>query len=88
MSFTFDVITDRWGTDNGIPCRDVVEAKLYEVAYVVFPAYPTTEAGLRAKESGLSPDENRVLQKMNLALGEAYALKLRRKRLDLELRVD
>lgn len=47
MSFIFDVIDDSWETRDGFKHRVVTEADLYEVAFVFFPAYPETSAGLR-----------------------------------------
>lgn len=47
MSFIFDVQDDAWETRDGIPHRTVKRADLYEVAFVFFPAYPETSAGMR-----------------------------------------
>lgn len=50
MSFIFEAAQggDRWYTEDGERRRDVSKAKLYEVSFVVFPAYPTTEAAMRS----------------------------------------
>lgn len=50
MSFVFsvDVGGDRWGNEDGVKTRDVTKATLYEVSFVVFPAYPETEAAMRS----------------------------------------
>lgn len=48
MSFIFDVLDDDWSMKDGKRHRVVKKADLYEVAFVFFPAYPETEAGLRS----------------------------------------
>ncbi len=48
MSFYFDVKEDKWDRSNAVFARDVVEAEIYEVSFVVFPAYPQTEVALRS----------------------------------------
>lgn len=49
MSFGFDAIKDRWSRDaDGGDLRTLVEVRLFEVSPVAFPAYPTTEVGLRS----------------------------------------
>jgi HK97 family phage prohead protease len=48
MSFIFDVLDDKWESRDGVPHRTVTKADLYEVAFVFFPAYEQTSAGLRA----------------------------------------
>jgi HK97 family phage prohead protease len=47
MSFIFDVLDDDWSMKDGKRHRTVKKADLYEVAFVFFPAYPETEAGMR-----------------------------------------
>lgn len=47
MSFIFDVTDDQWSKRDGKSHRTVKKADLYEVSFVVFPAYPQTDAGLR-----------------------------------------
>lgn len=48
MSFIFDVTRDMWGREDDVPLRTVVIADIYEVAFVHFPAYAVTSAGMRA----------------------------------------
>lgn len=48
MSFMFDDVDVEWGTHDGKTSRDVVKAKLHEVSFVTMPAYPDTQAGVRA----------------------------------------
>lgn len=47
MSFIFDVLDCTNEMRDGRPHRIVQKADLYEVAFVFFPAYPETSAGLR-----------------------------------------
>jgi uncharacterized protein len=53
MSFIFDVVYpdgDVWerSDDAEHPMRTVVKANIYEVSFVTFPAYPSTDATLRS----------------------------------------
>lgn len=51
MSFGFEVISDRWGEEEGMDMRELHKVKLYDVSPVTFPAYPQTDVGIRsAKE--------------------------------------
>lgn len=48
MSFAFSVVRDDWETDErGAKVRSLKEVRLHEVSPVSFPAYPTTEVGVR-----------------------------------------
>jgi HK97 family phage prohead protease len=55
MSFGFEVLRDSWETvdlnDDGAQAdlRTLEEVRLWEVSAVTFPAYPQTDAGLRAQ---------------------------------------
>lgn len=69
MSFVFDVVTDNWHRENSVPSRDVSEARLYEVSFVIFPAYPQTTAGLRALP-GSEEEREAVMGRMRAALVE------------------
>lgn len=52
MSFRFEVIQDkiRRDTEDRVPERTITEVKLHELGPVVFPAYDTTEVGVRSRE--------------------------------------
>jgi hypothetical protein len=41
------VVDEKWEKRGGTPHRTVIKADLYEVAFVFFPAYQETSAGLR-----------------------------------------
>ena len=62
-SFGFQVIRERWGsgkTDTGdeIDERHVLEARLFDVSVVTYPAYPQTESQVRSllQAAGLDMD--------------------------------
>lgn len=62
-SFAFQTIRDRWGTgkdDAGIEIdeRHLLEARLFDVSVVTYPAYPQTEAQVRSllRVAGLDVD--------------------------------
>lgn len=85
MSFIFDVIEDVWGTKDGKRHRTVKKADLYEVAFVFFPAYPETEAGMRSTPLAIPIDgERRALARM-FDTFDKPSLELKRKRIALAL---
>lgn len=50
MSFTFDVLPetgDRWSMDGDTVVRRLLDAELYEVSPVAFPAYPASKSEAR-----------------------------------------
>jgi HK97 family phage prohead protease len=51
MSIGFEVLEDKWATENGVDIRDLIKVKLYDVSPVTFPAYTQTDVGLRGMES-------------------------------------
>jgi len=51
MSFGFRVLTEIWDMTEDMPIRTIVEAELFEVSAVAFPAYPDTEIALRSLEN-------------------------------------
>ncbi len=44
MSFAFRTIRDTWGKEDGKPSRELLEAQLYDVSIVTYPAYEETSA--------------------------------------------
>lgn len=63
MSFGFYVVKDQWSTEEvevsgskepiEVEVRRILEVRLVEVSAVTFPAYPSTDAGLRDVERAL-----------------------------------
>lgn len=51
QSIQFSVVQERWNldTDDGVPERDVIEAKLFEGGPVTWPAYEATTVGVRTR---------------------------------------
>jgi len=47
MSFAFEIQGEKWTTEDSTEVRDVLDADLYDVSPVVFPAYPTTDISAR-----------------------------------------
>lgn len=59
MSFGFRAIKDKWLTeDDNTQIRELHEVQLFDVSVVTFPAYPQTDAAVRAvlAESGIDWD--------------------------------
>ena len=50
MSFGFSVEDEKWNTDNGVDIRELRKVRLFDVSPVTFPAYPSTDVGVRAME--------------------------------------
>jgi uncharacterized protein len=48
MSFGFCTVSDNWGTEDGMPLRELVDLDLIEVSCVAFPAYPDTAVAVRS----------------------------------------
>lgn len=51
MSFGFFVRKEEWDDTGEIPLRTLLEVELFDVSPVTFPAYPTTDVGLRCLEA-------------------------------------
>lgn len=51
MSFAFRVRKEEWDETGDMPLRTLLEVELFDVAPVTFPAYPTTDIGLRSLEA-------------------------------------
>lgn len=50
MSFAFRAMREEWDETTDPPTRTILEARIYEITYTAFPAYPSTEVGLRSLE--------------------------------------
>ncbi len=87
MSFGFIVNVDEWDTtDKDNPIRTLVDASLFDVSPVTFPAYPQTDIGVRMAKDVLNDFQNR--QKQELELEEINAKSQERKAKLLEIKLD
>lgn len=62
MSFQFKSLRDEWEkghdpTGGEVANHTLIEARLYDVSVVTFPAYPTTSAGMRDIWSAMAAEE-------------------------------
>ena len=48
MSFGFQVVDEFWAMENGESVRTLQRVRLFDVSVVTFPAYPQTDAAVRA----------------------------------------
>ncbi len=51
MSFGFRTLKDQWNYEPRIPERTLLEVELFDISPVTFPAYPTTDVGMRTIEA-------------------------------------
>ena len=51
MSIGFMVEEDDWSTENGVDTRELRKVKLFDVSPVTYPAYTSTDVGVRAMQS-------------------------------------
>ncbi len=66
MSFGFRTLEDTWDEKTDPPTRTVQDMEIFDVSIVSFPAYPTTEVGLRS----LAAMRERVLNSQIVKLRE------------------
>lgn len=53
MSFGFQVMSDRWGTEDEMDVRELHKVRLFDVSPVTFPAYPQTSVQARDQRQSL-----------------------------------
>lgn len=88
-SFAFETVREEWGeAEDGFITRELIEVKLYDVSPVTYPAYPQTNAQVRAKVMELTsaPGEAPHPEDADTDVSEASArarLAIKRKRLEL-----
>ena len=81
MSFGFEAVRDRWETDDRGALRHLLEARLFDVSVVTFPAYPQTSAEARARARAIrkgrparrATDRRRSLARARLELAKRGA---------------
>jgi len=82
MSFGFQSVKDRWlpAGEDGLPVRELLEVRLFDVSPVTFPAYQQTEVHVRSmmesvvsriERGGLSRDERKALRTVIHSLEES-----------------
>ncbi len=91
MSFGFQVLDDEWRTENGEQVRTLRRVRLFDVSVVTFPAYPQTDAQVRASLEHLAASiealQRRLTAPVSSHSGAGGRLALARRRLRL-LEVD
>ena len=68
MSFVFDCLEDSWEHRDGKLYRTVLKAELYEVSFVVFPAYPGTSVSARSMQAAEHSTWQATLRRNRLRL--------------------
>jgi HK97 family phage prohead protease len=76
MSFGFRALKQEWDDTQDPPLRTIIEAELFDVSVVTYPAYADTEVALRSLESARAERKQnnsraaarRVRMKMHLGL--------------------
>lgn len=68
MSFAFRATREEWDETGDIPRRTIFEVELVDVAVVTFPAYPTTEIGLRRLEEARSTTSTTAAKEIAAAM--------------------
>ncbi len=48
MSFGFRTVSDEWAMDEGVPLRTLLDADIFDVSVVTYPAYPQTDVAVRS----------------------------------------
>ncbi len=48
MSFGFRTVRDDWRVEGGLAVRELIQAQLFDVSPVTYPAYPDTDVARRA----------------------------------------
>jgi HK97 family phage prohead protease len=71
-SFGFQTIRDRWSTtkdENGddVDLHNLLEARLFDVSVVTFPAYPQTDSAVRSVLAGAAIDVDPLLAALSRA---------------------
>lgn len=66
MSFAFMPTVQEWDESEDIPLRTIKEAELFDVAIVTYPAYNSTEIGLRSLKTAqdTKPQKNYRLKRL------------------------
>tara|TARA_R110002012_G_scaffold101777_5_gene241153 strand:- start:231 stop:791 length:561 start_codon:yes stop_codon:yes gene_type:complete len=71
MSFAFMPTVEEWDESGDTPLRKIKEAELFDVAIVTYPAYNSTEIGLRSLEDAQKPKKNYRLNRLKTRQAES-----------------
>ncbi len=66
MSFGFRVLRQEWDDTGDLPLRRILEVELFEVSIVTFPAYASTEIGLRDMRANLGEPQAALAQERQI----------------------
>ena len=68
-SFSFDIVSDEWRTEDGQEIRTLTDVDLFDVGPVSFPAYPATvtEASFRSLRNHMKPNLERFRTRLDTA---------------------
>lgn len=50
-SFGFQTVSDKWEMKDGVDLRTLLEARLFDISPVTYPAYPQTDLAMRSLEA-------------------------------------
>jgi HK97 family phage prohead protease len=68
QSFAFETVEDSWWMEDGYPHREILDARIYEVSAVSWPAYPrTTLAVTRSDARSEWTREQETAERLRLA---------------------
>ena len=85
MSFGFRTLREDWRIESGLVVRELIEAELFDVSPVTFPAYPQTDVSSREARSFYSGKMESLQQQSSK---ESFnRLEILRRRLELSARV-
>lgn len=81
MSFGFRVVSDKWEMRDGVEVRTILEADLFDVSPVTFPAYEATSISVRSSEAVIA-QRREAKQQDNLS-----AIQAEQQRMAMRLRL-
>jgi len=79
MSFGFMKLRDDIRYEGGLIVRELIEAQLFDVSPVTFPAYPQTDVSARMSER-IAEAQRRHAQETDPRIAHKIAMKIRRQR--------
>lgn len=86
-SFGFQVVREEWRTPENraeLPTRTILEARLFDVSPVTYPAYEETTAEARAQAATLTEAAAEALQRAQAAEAQAFTAQRQRRQALIE----